>query len=138
MTTLDAVLLAVPLLFAVAFGASALYEAWVDSRLRAAGTTTEGHIAELRTDSRAGLTYAFVEYNYQSGGETYTSRQAISAAHCARLKEGDQIAVSYLPSNPAISRMAGGDQDDTNRRSMTVRALMLLVVWVVLMVVVKR
>src|SRR5258707_12001665 len=138
MTTFDALLLAVPLLFAVAFGASALYEIWIESRLRARGTATEGRVVELRTDSRTGLTYAFVEYNYHSGGETYTSRQTISAAHYARLKEGDQIAVSYLPSNPAISRMAGGDQDNTNRRSMTLRALLLLVVWVILMVVVKR
>ena len=30
MTTLDALLLAVPLLFAVAFGASALYDAWIE------------------------------------------------------------------------------------------------------------
>ena len=138
MSSLDSLILAVPLFFAAAFAATALYEAWIEWRLRVSGITTEAKIAELRSDSRAGLTYTFVEYSYHVGGEVYTSRQAVSAAHFARLKASDQIAVCYLPSNPAQSRMAGSDQDDANRRSMIVRALLLVAFWVILMIAVKR
>src|SRR5260370_2510140 len=132
MSSLDGLLLAVRLFIAAAFGVTALYEACIESRLRASGITTEGEIAELRSDSRAGLTYTCVEYSYHVGGKVYTSRQAVSAAHYARLKESDQIAVSYLHSNPAMSRMAGGDQDAANRKPMIIRAPLLLAFLVIL------
>src|SRR5258708_2144911 len=138
MSSLDGLILAVPLFFAAPFAVTRLYEIWIESRLRASGITTEGEIADLRSDSRAGLSYTFVEYSYHVGGEVYTSRQAVSAAHFARLKASDQIAVSYLPSNPAMSRMAGGDQDNANRRSMIIRALLLLPLRVVPMIAVRR
>jgi len=138
MSNLDSLVLAIPLFFAVAFGAAALYEMWIDSRLRTDSKTAEGNITELRRDSRLGLIYTFIEYNYRIGTDEYSARQAVTADHFERLKEGDLIAVNYVPSNPAISRMAGSDQDNANRRSMINRALVLFAVWVILMVAVRR
>ena len=135
---MDTLLLALPLVIAIAFGLGALNELWIESRLRTNGLTTKGQVLELRSDSRFGLNYSLVEYSYRIAAEIYTSRQAISAAHYAALQANNPVTVSYLPERPATARLAGTDLDSANRQSLVIRALILLAVWIILLIAVPR
>src|SRR5579859_3443072 len=111
MSGTDRLLLALPLFFAAAFGVAAIYVVWVESRLRSGGVQAKGRVLELRSDSRFGLTYAFMEYSYRVEGQEYMARQSITSTHYEHLVEGVAVDIAYLAATPSVARLAGDDFD---------------------------
>jgi hypothetical protein len=105
--------------------------------LRQTGITVDGEVTKRGTDSWGRTLYYYVEYRFyvdndESWGGSYSGRQSIGVTNYNRLKTGSLVSVNYLPSNPAISRLAAGDTDNSPRDTATIRAVMMAVLWILI------
>jgi hypothetical protein len=87
---------------------------WQHARLQLRGVTTEGEVtgstsrSEYR--SRGGsATVHSLAYRYRVGDADLTGSQDVSADKPARHPPGTKVTVRYLPDDPGVSRLVGGD-----------------------------
>jgi hypothetical protein len=102
--------------------AQAVGQLATDFQLNGSSATAQGQVTDVRSAAvavgRTQLNY-YVTYQFQAldSAIVYTNEQLVGKDLFARLNEGSPVQVSYVPGNPALSRLAGTSADDTARRS---------------------
>ncbi len=98
-------------------------------RLNKIGTITQATSIKVGKDSwtvRNFYYYVVYEFHLETpyrGNAYITRKQAISGKHFERLEKDPQVTVSYLVTNPSVSRLTSKDSDNTSRDVALLRAL---------------
>jgi Protein of unknown function (DUF3592) len=116
-------ILSVPLLILMQGGGGLVGE----MQLAGSNIIAHGQVVAHRIGGGGGrgqIPLYFVSYRFNAPNQTaaYTSEQFVSKDTFDRLAVGDQVEVNYVPGNPAVSKLAGSQTDNTlhdNRLLMT-------------------
>jgi hypothetical protein len=91
------------------------YEWSIFRCLNAYGHIAEAEVVNLRSSVSRKTAYYYVDYGFCVGDSTYTRTQQISRNSYNRLINKPTFSVSYMPTKPYISRLAGKDEDHAYR-----------------------
>jgi hypothetical protein len=87
---------------------------WQHARLQIRGVTTEGEVigsasrSEYRSRGGSATVHSLI-YRYRVGDDVLTGSQDVSADQPARHPPGTKVTVRYLPDDPGVSQLVGGD-----------------------------
>jgi hypothetical protein len=101
--------------------------------LRRKGSVTDGMITNKfqKNGGRTARLLISYSYNVNLGSNydrTFAGEQQVSWKHYQNLTLGTPIKVSYLSTNPKISRLAGTDSDNTFRDGTTIVATITMLI----------
>jgi hypothetical protein len=106
------VILVIILVLLVSFLLGGLNERHQNTQLAETGIVVQGDVVSSRQDVMTGRTFAgryFVTYRFSPADQStaYTKEQAVSREVFTRLIQDDHVMIRYLPTNPAVSSLAG-------------------------------
>lgn len=84
--------------------------------LREGGMPTNGRVTKLKHEvgqnarTKAPVDFYSVAYEFEVGGQKYSSEQRVRAEVYHALHEGGSVGVMYMPANPAKSMPASSVQ----------------------------
>jgi hypothetical protein len=113
----------------VVFLGWSLREWLIARKLKRLGVATQARVVEMGQLlwTRNLSYYLIYQFNTKDNPQApLERRQAVGWRHHRRLKLGDNVTVSYLPSNPTMSRLSNQDTDNTSRDMSLLTAMVAL------------